>query len=215
MKHSYIFFDVKGTLLYKQNLYNTIQSCLEAAGFSVPIETLRNQHVIVSSVVSFPSKTTRAFYDTFNSALLYTLGIIPTKPLFDTLYTRCKKLPWRPYRDTAALDSIHTQMGILSNWDRTLERKLAELIPIAFERIVSSTQAGVAKPDKRFYRSAFAQLGVPVKHIVYIGDSVKLDIEPVLALGARAILIDRENRFPWYTGERIRSLHEIVRILRK
>lgn len=215
MKYAYIYFDVDGTLLYKNGLYDAIHSCLKTAGFSVPLEVLRNRHGIVSGLVPFPSQTTQEFYNFFNGEFLHSLGIFPQQKLLDDLYIRCKNLQWRAYDDVDALDTISIRKGILSNWDKTLEKKLSDLVPCTFDQVFSSGRIGIRKPDKGFYQKAFAQTGIRSEQIVYIGDSVRLDMEPALALGARAILIDREEQYPWYAGERIESLREITPMIQQ
>lgn len=204
-----IFFDVEGTLLYKDGLYETIRSVLEQAGFSVSLELVHRQHKTVSGLIPFPNKTSQEFYNGFNSEFLYSLGIIPSQTLLDDLHYRCKSLPWRTYDDTSVLSSISIPRGILSNWDETLPKKLSTLIPYSFDHIFGSAETGLRKPDREFYRKAFVQTGVAFEEILYIGDSVKLDMVPALSLGAAAVLIDREGYYPYYNGKRIRTLDEI------
>lgn len=208
-----IFFDVEGTLLYKDGLYETIRSVLEQGGFSVPVDAIGHSHRIVSGLIPFPDETSREFYNGFNRELLYSLGILPWRSLLDDLYDRCKRLPWRAHDDTSVLSTIPIQKAILSNWDETLKKKLSDLIPYSFDKIFGSAQTGLRKPDKAFYRKAFAQSAVPVEQILYIGDSVKLDIEPALSLGVESVLIDRNDQYPWYFGKRIRTLTEILSLL--
>lgn len=213
MKYSYIYFDIAGTLLYKKQLFETIQSCLLKEGFCVPVDTLRAYHSIVSGIVRSPSTTSKDFYHIFNTAYLQSLGIIPYREIIDSLYQHCKKLPWKAYDDVVALNRLEVRKGIISNWDRTLEEKLNDLLPIPFDLVYSSSNVGIEKPSKALYEKAFAEAQVPKSEIVYIGDSILLDIEPALSLGVNAIFIDRENRYPWYRGARIRSLQELQTVL--
>lgn len=210
---SIIYFDVDGTLIHKPRLYEVIALSLNEAGFAVPWETVRDYHIALSGFMTFPSKTSKTFYDAFNGELLYSLGIAPRRELIDTIYGQCKQIPWKAFEDVQALGEIFLPKGILSNWDETLEQKLKALIPFSFDYIFGSGQAGVAKPGEDFFRSAFARPNVPMDQILYVGDSVKLDIEPAAHLGVRAVLIDRDDRYPWYTGERIRTLREIIQMV--
>jgi FMN phosphatase YigB (HAD superfamily) len=213
MAYLYIYFDVAGTLLYKERLFETIRSCLADAGFSVPIGVLRTRHGVVSGIMVSPSETSKAFYDSFNSAYLYSLGIVPKWEILDSLYMRCKQLSWTAFDDVSVLESIKIPKGIISNWDSTLESKLADLIPCTFDQVYSSARSGVVKPDKGFYKNAFTASHILMEHIVYVGDSIELDMEPAQSLGVKAILIDRDNRYPWYIGTRIRFLTELPTIL--
>jgi len=54
----------------------------------------------------------------------------------------------------------------------------------------ASWETGVEKPDPRAFRGAAAAHGVPVQHLLHIGDSWTEDIEPVLALGGRAVWLN-------------------------
>ena len=70
---------------------------------------------------------------------------------------------------------------------------------------------GYRKPDPRFFRHALAQLSLAPEEVLFIGDSLKLDIEPALDLGIRAVLIDRDGLYPYYKGEKIGSIGELVK----
>ena len=55
-------------------------------------------------------------------------------------------------------------------------------------------------------------LGVKPEEIIYIGDSLKLDIEPAFKLGMKPYLIDRNNDYPFssYTISSLTQLKEII-----
>ena len=44
---------------------------------------------------------------------------------------------------------------------------------------------------------------------MFIGDSIKLDMQEALNQGLRAVMIDRDDAYPYYPGERIRNLTEL------
>lgn len=213
MRTSFIFFDIAGTLLFKEHLFETIQICLREEGYSVPINELIKHHTIVSGLVLSPSKTTKEFYDSFNVAFLHSLGIIPYQKIIDSLVVHCRELSWKAYEDVNVLNTISLRKGIISNWDEKLEKTVTSLLPYNFDLIFSSSKCGIVKPNKVLYEKAFMETNIPIEEIMYIGDSVILDIEPVLSLGAQAILIDRKDQYPWYTGTRIKSLHELFTVI--
>ncbi len=213
MKYSYIYFDIAGTLLFKEHLFETIQSSLSKEGFSVPIDVLREYHTIVSGLVPSPSTTTKEFYNVFNAAFLHSLGIVPYPKIIDSMYNNCRMLQWKVYDDVIVLNSLEVRKGVISNWDETLGKKLNDLFPAMFDLVHCSAKEGIKKPSKVFYEQAFADTKLPASQIVYIGDSIILDMEPALSLGVNAILIDRESRYPWYRGVRIRSLQELHDVL--
>jgi FMN phosphatase YigB (HAD superfamily) len=51
------------------------------------------------------------------------------------------------------------------------------------------------------------------EEILYVGDSIKLDMEPASATGMNAVLIDRLNAFPGYRGIRINSFAELKTVI--
>lgn len=210
---SIIFFDVDRTLLYKPRLYEVISQCLGQFGNTVSAESVGKQHRVLSESTIFPSKTTKEFYDGFNSELLNALGVTADQKLIDAIYSHSREIPWTAYEDVAAIKDLPVRKAILSNWDETLSEKLAQLIPVSFDLIISSAGEGIAKPESAFYERAIKGSNVPADQIMYVGDSMRLDIVPATKLGIRAVLIDREGRYPEYGGEHINTLREIPKML--
>jgi FMN phosphatase YigB (HAD superfamily) len=61
---------------------------------------------------------------------------------------------------------------------------------------VSSGAHGKTKPHPAIFQSALEQLGVTAEEAAMVGDSPEDDVEGAKALGMRAFLIDRDDRFP-------------------
>ena len=211
MNYKYIFFDVANTLLGKPGLYPSIAKTLKEFGIKVSLDELKERHKIVSELVRFPDTTSREFYEYFNSGLLYSLGIIPKREIVTAIYQNCKDLPWEKFKDTVVLQKLKVPLGIISNWDITLESKVRKKLDLNFKYITFSSKMGAQKPSSKLFRDAFSKANVPLRKILYVGDSIKLDVEPVLKIGAGAILIDRENIFPYFEN-RITSLQELLEI---
>lgn len=111
-----------------------------------------------------------------------------------------------------ALRARGFRLGIVSNWEAWLERllELRGLSPI-MEVTVISGAVGIEKPDRRIFRLALDRLGLPPERVLYVGDTPKADVEPAVALGMGALLIDRRGR---HAGPHcIRSLEEISRLI--
>ncbi len=194
--YKYILFDVAGTLLYKPSFYNTVTQILRENGSVVDILELKKVHKLLSEVIHFPDRTDKKFYEHFNAELLYALGIIPTVKLLDTIYDSCSYLPWEKFEDTKILSEINIPMGIISNFNTTLKQKLNDFFDPVFKDVFVSEELGVAKPSKLFYQKAIEQIAIAPQELLYIGDSVKLDIEPAIDLGIQSLLIDRDGIFP-------------------
>lgn len=213
MPYKYIFFDVAQTLLHKPAVFARMHEVLGCAGYSVDIALLKRNHKLLSEAIRFPDKTSSDFYLHFNSELLYSLGIIPEKELLESLFKSCTYLPWEKFEDTSVLNSISLRMGIISNWDNSLEEKLKQYFTVDFFRIVASQVVGVAKPSDAIYELAIRELDAEPADIVFVGDSIKLDIAPAIRAGITAVLIDRENIYPGYQGLRIKSLNELPKLI--
>jgi HAD superfamily hydrolase (TIGR01549 family) len=65
---------------------------------------------------------------------------------------------------------------------------------------VCSRQHGRIKPHETIFRAALERLGVEAADAAMVGDSLEDDVEGARALGMRAFLVDRENRYPEVEG---------------
>jgi putative hydrolase of the HAD superfamily len=88
-------------------------------------------------------------------------------------------------------------IGLVTNGVRDLDEfidhhGLREHVDVA----VSSRAHGRVKPHESIFRAALEELGVEPNEAAMVGDSPEDDIEGARALGMRALLLDREARFP-------------------
>ena len=65
---------------------------------------------------------------------------------------------------------------------------------------VCSRAHGRIKPHETIFRAALERLGVEPGEAAMVGDSLEDDVEGARALGMRAFLVDRENRYPEVAG---------------
>tara|TARA_B100000214_G_scaffold124414_1_gene88305 strand:- start:6994 stop:7641 length:648 start_codon:yes stop_codon:yes gene_type:complete len=195
-KYEYILFDVAGTLLYKPIFFDKILKIFQANGYEIKKEDLILKHKLLSETIKFPDRTDKKFYNFFNQEFLYSLGILPKEALLDQIFETCSYLPWEKFNDTEVLKRIEKPMGIISNFNRTLRDQLDEFFNINFSDIIVSEEVGISKPNIEFYRKALDIIDVDHSKILYVGDSVKLDLHPALACGIHTVIIDRENFYP-------------------
>ena len=212
MQPKYILFDVAGTLLHKPTVISAIHKVLYENKIHLDESKIKFHHKLLSEYFLFPDQTDANFYRKFNSELLFSLGVIPSENLLNQIFKACTYLPWEPFSDTKYLNEIKTPIGIISNFNSTLKDKLKTFFDISFVDIFVSEELGVAKPIKMFYQKAIDKIGIPSNEIIYVGDSIKLDIEPALELGLNAFLIDRENYYPALEN-RISSLNDLNKIM--
>jgi putative hydrolase of the HAD superfamily len=86
-------------------------------------------------------------------------------------------------------------IGMLSN----SSRDLAEFVlhhGLDADAVLTSHGHGKTKPHESIFRAMLDLLGVEAGEAVMVGDDVEADIEGAHAVGMRAILLDREGRYP-------------------
>lgn len=93
-------------------------------------------------------------------------------------------------------------MGIVSNFDSRLRNILRHLgIDHYFKSVTIATEAGIAKPNPEIFRLAMRRHGVDAGEAIYVGDSVKRDVEASRAAGLIPVLILREREVAgWKIG---------------
>ena len=87
------------------------------------------------------------------------------------------------------------KIGLVSNGSRDLDAFVAHH-GLDADCVVGSRAFGRTKPHPEIFRHALALLGVEPEQAAMIGDSYEDDIEGARALGMKAFLLDRENRWP-------------------
>lgn len=210
---SAVFFDVANTLLNKPDLYTKITEALKDFKIKVNRDNLMQRHRLLSEVIKFPDKTSEEFYNNFNAELLMSLGITPDEKIIHHIFKSCTYLPWQPFEDTDYIPSIKQPKGILSNWDNSLKDKLSLFFQTDFKWVLGSQSEGIRKPDPEFFKLMIKNSGCAAGEILYIGDSIKLDIFPALKLGIKAVLVDRLDLYPDSNLERIKSFYELEKYL--
>ena len=92
----------------------------------------------------------------------------------------------------ARLAAYGIPLGIISNWDDTLEPILERKGLHRFFRVfVASTALGRAKPDPRIFEHALSLMGVAARDAWHVGDDPTADGLGAARAGMRAALLDR------------------------
>lgn len=212
-RYRYAFFDVADTLLCKPGLASSIRDALADHGVDIDAEVIEAHHRLLREIVTLPDRTSRHFYRHFNRLLMFALGVLPTSALVDDVYARLCGLPWTPFDDVEALLELRQPVGIIANWNAELGRELRRHIQLPLFRVLGSEERGLRKPDPGIFRVALDGLPCDPAEVVYVGDSLRLDIEPALSVGMKAVLLDRTGHYPAYQGAVVRDLHQLVREL--
>ncbi|MGF1644054.1 MAG: HAD family hydrolase [Thiotrichales bacterium] len=83
----------------------------------------------------------------------------------------------------------HYAIGAITNGNASVERiGIAHL----FDFVVTSAQAGAAKPNREIFAAASRCAGIPIAQLLHVGDDAEHDVAGALAAGARAV---------WVTGD--------------
>ncbi|XP_056129749.1 haloacid dehalogenase-like hydrolase domain-containing protein 3 [Lampris incognitus] len=159
---------------------------------------------------------TKVVKDTFSKCGVQDPGLLNT--MAQNLYQDfCSSENWEVFPDSkAALESCSSlglKMGVVSNFDSRLEGilRLCGLLH-HFSFVVTSEQAGVAKPDPAIFQQALHKCGVPAASVAHIGDHYVYDYVASRSLGIHGYLLDRHNKHCYADippEHRLTSLHEL------
>ncbi len=92
----------------------------------------------------------------------------------------------------------HVELGILTNGGQELQHDKLQRTGIIdyFDPIVCSDEVGHAKPNKEIFDRACERADRSPERIIYIGDSVELDVRPANDFGMTGVWLNRENGSP-------------------
>jgi HAD superfamily hydrolase (TIGR01662 family) len=111
----------------------------------------------------------------------------------------------------AALRAAGLRIGLVSNSARDV-REFARHHGLDVDAGISSFHHGRTKPHASIFRAVLDLLGVEPAEAAMVGDTIADDIEGALALGMRAILLDRESLHPDFKP-RAETLDELLPLL--
>jgi len=112
------------------------------------------------------------------------------------------------------LDDLRTRgllIGLLSNSSRDMDEFVAHH-GLVVDAVLTSHVHGKSKPHETIFRALLGRLGVAPPEAAMVGDTIEDDVNGALAIGMRALLIDREGRFPDVEG-RLDDLRELPAVL--
>ena len=113
-----------------------------------------------------------------------------------------------------ALKRLGFRLGVISNWDATLENLLRDMgyLPY-FDEVVSSAAVGYRKPSKEIFDIALERMNMRPEQAIHVGDLPEADGEGAASAGIRPIIIDRNGSGGPCKFERISSLTALPGIL--
>ena len=163
------------------------------------------------------------FWGEYNAIILTGLDV-PTEQhaaLSERIYTTAwQPENWEIFPEVmAALQALRDEgirMLVISNFVDTL-RAVCELHQVAgfFEDIIASVEAGAMKPDPRIFRLALRRLQLDAADAWHVGDNYWADVLGSRAVGMTPVLVDRERAVPHPDCLTVRSLDELVEMVRR
>jgi len=141
------------------------------------------------------------------------------KQLAQDMYEVMNRLPQTWVLDSEVMTTLDglrqrsIRLGVISNWDGTLQQTLQDLHILSyFDMVLDSHIVGVKKPDQAIF-ALFAQAyGLEPARCVHVGDSPGADELLALSVGAIPVLYDPLECLP-YKEYRITKLSEVLALV--
>lgn len=224
-----VFFDLFQTLVhYEPPREELLAQALKEMGVEIDPAALR--HPLVSADEFIYREIARkalglrtpeekmALYIRHLEILLEQAGIRPAPELVRGVLGRMQrqKMKLVLFEDVApALSGLKERglvLGMISNVDSDMAADFTRLgLPAWLDVIVTSSDAGVSKPDPGIFREALRRAGVPPEAAVFVGDQYQVDVVGARRAGLEGILLDRTDFYREITDcPRIKSLSELA-----
>ncbi len=92
------------------------------------------------------------------------------------------------------------KIGLLSNTGHGRLERLVAAYSLDIDAVLTSGTHGRTKPSPSIFLALLEQLGVEPPEATMVGDTLVDDVHGARAIGMRALLLDREGRYPDETG---------------
>ena len=218
-----VLFDAGGVLLLPDP--TVLRPLLATYGGADDVEAHRRAHYAGMASKS-QQRSDERDWGAYNRAYVLSLGIDEglVEHAAEVLdHTRSAHL-WRwPIPETlvalSALADGSVPMGVVSNASgqiadvllRTGVCQVGDGPGVAMRVVIDSHVVGVAKPDPKIFEYALPYFSeLELDRILYVGDSVTMDIASARGAGLHPVLVDPYDDHPDADFERIASVAEIV-----
>ncbi len=205
MPVSVVLLDVGGVLVVADE--HRLYDAMVAAGLARPTTSIIEAHYRISAEIDLVTHAPDVAADTraFTHLWAAQLGVgstdddigaldaafLAAQPLWE------KVLPWA-MDGLRALAGAGLRLGIISNADGTVEQSLrragvcqvGEGPGVPVEVVIDSSVVGVAKPDPAIFAIALEAMAVDPADCVYVGDTVRYDVDGARAAGVHPIHLD-------------------------
>lgn len=217
-----VLFDAGGVLVLPDP--NVIGPLLAHFGGPLDVESHRRAHYAAMAAKS-RAGSIEGVWDEYDVSYVASLGIT-TEPDVAAEVLGCTRTAhlWRwPIPETrralAQLDAAGVPMGVVSNASGQVEGELRRSAicqtgagpGVEVRVVVDSHVVGVAKPDPAIFDHALSHFSEHERsRVLYVGDSVTMDIGSASAAGLHPVLIDPYDDHDGADFERITAVGDIV-----
>jgi len=223
-----VFFDLYHTLVHYEPSQEEMESrALKSFGINVTAEALHRpilaanesiyQEMARRPLSQRSKEDVMALYAQYQRTVLNEAGVAADDKLVLRLLGMMQqaKMNLVLFDDVPpALDDLKKRtltLGLISNIERDMTATLKELgLSAKLDIVVTSQDAGFAKPQPEIFRYALRQAGMQPSEAIYVGDQYQVDVLGARGAGMKSILLDRGDYYQDVTDcPRIRSLSEL------
>lgn len=199
-----------------------VKRYLEEQGFSLPSEQVIAEKEEAENFEA-PDHSVRALED----RLVRIFGMSEQDVSSELLDAACRKFLPPMFAVSRLYDDTHEALDLLggkgvwtcivsnTSWgspaDPWREEMVKHGVADRVDDIVFCRDVGWRKPDRRIYEHAMTKLNVAPEQCLFVGDSMRHDIQGAHAVGIEPVLIDRGRRHEWPEEDHIHSLWELVK----
>jgi len=227
-----VFFDLYQTLVHYSPSQEELEArALESLGFATTAEALArpiltaNEFIYQAMAKKQLSQRSReevaALYTEYQRIVLKEAGIQAEEKVVMKLLGMMQqaKMDLVLYDDALpVLTDVKDRglvTGLISNIERNMTDTIQKLgISAKLDIIVTSQDAGAAKPQPEIFRYAMQKGRVQPNESIYVGDQYHVDMAGAKAAGMKGILLDRVDYYrEKLDTPRIKSLKELIKFI--
>ena len=225
-----VFFDMGGTLIYADpSVPEVFANVARARGHNITVrdvepcmqmvdEYYESEYLRDGDFWCVHERAVQIWLDMYSMMADY-CGIKSDRGLSQAVYDAyLNPSNWSLYPDAPAclkgLKRRGFRLGVISNWDASLENLLRTMgyLPY-FDEVIVSAAVGCRKPGNAIFEIALERMGVSANQAVHVGDLPEADGQGATAAGIRPIIIDRKDKLDDCPYERVGLLTDLVSLL--
>ena len=185
-----IIFDFFGTLAYYDPA-RTAAVIAKLKEFNLPVDDQKANQRLAEILPEYFSKAKS--WEQMADKITQKLGIVLEADRRESLAAfAAKNLPCRLFGDVSDILDLPPKKAILTLCEDFAVQSVPELRN--FE-IFSPREYGAAKPDPKAFLAVLKKMKAEPRETAMVGDNLENDILPALALGMKAILLDRAGKY--------------------